>query len=604
MKEFGQPKCFLSISSRVPRKIVEKIERAVRDATFTLASLERESRPEGFKDFVIGEIARSDCVIVEISHMGSFGEAFELGVAEAMRKPVILISADRMSSDAREIPAVVLGKEVFYISNDDPHGEVGRLTRRLQEIRTNPANRSAQGPLYSPFFVDWDRLDRADAENLCRELMAQMGFLRLDWFKHSREIDLVAELPKKDPDGFEYRELWLVAMGHNAPIEHVFDMAVHDPEMFIDRFIRRSERLESLPLNREDIPLTLLFVTLEDGTNLIRELEEAERRIKVRRRNPNAIRIRHWDRPYLTNLVQQFPQLGYKYFSDEARARSKYRKSPDELYRETVRLNDRLAATNKALEDEKNARVRAERDAVWKDISFAAAHRMGNPIFAIETVLDSLTKRIKENRSQEAVDVVNRIRVSVDKAKDIVDQFKSLTRAQEINALPCHLLPILTSACQPVLDQGGELTIRCAPEVIVMGDSARLTEVFDELAANALKWIDGQKKEITVTVISPNKAPLPASVDSSRSYALIHFSDNGPGVAVENKGRIFHAFFTTHDHGTGLGLALARRVIEGHGGVILESGVPGKGADFEIYLPLPSAPPQPENSSKTKKTKA
>ena len=323
---------------------------------------------------------------------------------------------------------------------------------------------------------------------------------------------------------------------------------------------------------------------------MTRDFEEPERRLKMRRRHPNSLRIRHWDRAYLTNLLQQFPQLGYKYFSDEARAQSKFRKTPEELCTETVRLNERLAATNKALEDEKNARVRAERDAVWKDISFAAAHRIGNPIFAIETVLEPLIKRIKENRTDEAVEVVGRVRVSVDKAKDIVDQFKSLTKAQEINAVPCKLHPILVSTCRPIQDQRVSLTIDCAEDVVVLGDVERLTEVFDELVANALKWLEEPDKAISVAVISPNTSPLPASVDSSREYALVHFADNGPGVAVENKGKIFHAFFTTHDHGTGLGLALVRRVIEGHGGVILEGGVPGKGADFEIYLPLPTPP--------------
>ncbi len=75
-------------------------------------------------------------------------------------------------------------------------------------------------------------------------------------------------------------------------------------------------------------------------------------------------------------------------------------------------------------------------------------------------------------------------------------------------------------------------------------------------------------------------------MDSAVSYALIHFRDNGSGVPFENKGRIFEAFFSTYAHGTGLGLALVRRIVEGHAGRITESGVPGEGADFEIYLPV------------------
>lgn len=585
------PVCFLSITqTREGRAIAKAVEQAANMAGFAV------TRPDpqivgssSLKDAILGEIARADCMIIELSYSSDNG-AVEAGMAEAMGKPIILIASHERERKPWVVPHIFSENEVIIFSDGDFEHLAATLADRLTNIRKQPQRRTAPGRRYTPFFVDWERLDRSDGENLCRELMTQMGFLRLDWFKHSREIDMVAELPKKDPDGFEYRELWLVAMGHNAPTGMVYEMALHDSEMFVDRFIRRSERLESMPLYREDIPLTLLFVTFDEASSLTREFDEPERRLKMRRRYPNNLRIRHWDRAYLTNLVQQFPQLGYKYFSDEARAQSKFRKSYEELYTETLRLNERLAATNKALEDEKNARVRAERDAVWKDISFAAAHRIGNPIFAIETVLEPLLKRINENRKDEAVEVVGRVRVSVDKAKDIVDQFKSLTKAQEINAAPCNLHPILVSTCRPIQDQGVALTIDCPEDIVVLGDVERLTEVFDELVANALKWLEGPVKAISVSVISPNIAPLPASVDSSKEYALVHFADNGPGVAVENKGKIFHAFFTTHDHGTGLGLALVRRVIEGHGGVILEGGVPGKGADFEIYLPLPTPP--------------
>jgi signal transduction histidine kinase len=69
---------------------------------------------------------------------------------------------------------------------------------------------------------------------------------------------------------------------------------------------------------------------------------------------------------------------------------------------------------------------------------------------------------------------------------------------------------------------------------------------------------------------------------------LIHFKDNGLGIKIENKEKIFDAFVSTRNHGTGLGLALVRRIIEGHGGAVSEIGIPSEGADFEIYLPLPS----------------
>jgi nitrogen fixation/metabolism regulation signal transduction histidine kinase len=110
----------------------------------------------------------------------------------------------------------------------------------------------------------------------------------------------------------------------------------------------------------------------------------------------------------------------------------------EELYQENVDLNRRLTITVAVLNDEKNKRVRAERDAFWKDISFSAAHKMGNPMFAIETNLDPLKRRIEDGRVSEAVKVVQSIRNSVEKAKGIVARFKSLTVAQQIRPRRSH----------------------------------------------------------------------------------------------------------------------------------------------------------------------
>jgi signal transduction histidine kinase len=185
---------------------------------------------------------------------------------------------------------------------------------------------------------------------------------------------------------------------------------------------------------------------------------------------------------------------------------------------------------------------------------------------------------------------VSRVRTSVEKAKGIVDQFKSLTRAQEITPVTTHLRPILEDACKTAQAQGVACEIGCEPDVTVKADPERLAECFDELAFNSTHWFDKPTKRIEVNVTQPTAEQLPPSVDSSQRYQLIQFKDNGAGIPLDKKDKIFDAFYTTRDHGTGLGLALVRRIIEGHGGAILETGIPGKGAEFEIYLPRAEDP--------------
>ena len=381
----------------------------------------------------------------------------------------------------------------------------------------------------------------------------------------------------------------MVAMGRNAPLEMVLDQAIHDPERIIRRVLRSENHIERL-LSRTnvDAPITLLCISFEDVPRQQLLLEFAEHRIRSRDiRGTPPVRVRIWDRNYLTSLVQQYRQIGYKYFSDEGRAKSKYRKTPEELYQENVALTERLAATLTALEDEKNRRVRAERDAVWKDISFTTAHKIGNPLFAIETFLDPLEKRVSENRSEEAMGILVRIRGAVERAKVFVEQFKSLTRAQELSPIATPLRPLLEDACRVAQDFGVILQIDCPQDPFVIGDPMRLSECFEELTSNALRWLDKPEKRIEIVAVA-DPAPLPPEVDSKQRFFLVHFKDNGTGVRPDKKNRIFDAFYTTHAQGTGLGLALVRRIIEGHGGIIFENGTFNSGADFEIYIPRPS----------------
>lgn len=576
--------CFVTVP---PAKEFLPVQKAVRSAA-RKAGL-RVTPPENAllsQEKIIGEMARADCVVADITGNNA-NIFFDLGVAQAMRKELfLLVQHDSFLDVPTDLQAY---QYLYYNPTVSGLSELSNeLTQTLKKFRASPRPVRALTvrPFTAPFFVDWSRLDQADVENLTFELLTQMGFQRVDWIKGRREIDLIAELPKKDPDGFEYRELWLVAMGRNAPPEMLIDMAEmakRDPEYLLYR-ANLDTRFEGLKVSG-DTSITLLLILNEKFP-----IGEIERMLSHRehRTKGGNIRIRVWDRNYLTSLIQHFPQIGYKYFSEEGRSQSKYRKTPEEFYKENVDLTNRLTATVSALEEEKNRRVRAERDAAWKDISFSAAHKIGNTIFAIETILDPLQKRVSESRTQEALKVIGRIRDSVEKAKKIVDQFKSLARAQNIKPIAIALRPLLEDACQLARDQNILCDVNCPQNLNLQGDPDRLAECFDELVSNSMHWFDKPGREIHIQVSQPAPEPLPQPVDSSQQYTLIQFRDNGSGVPVEIKSKIFDAFFTTREQGTGLGLATVRRIIEGHGGYIIENGVPSQGTRFEIYLPMTS----------------
>jgi signal transduction histidine kinase len=532
---------------------------------------------------IFSELTKADLIIALPSNMTP-SVYYEMGIAQALGKPTILIAKPSETPHLMGIPTVNLVYEdsnLIKLSTE--------FKRLIERFRRTPNRFSTPGMALASTLpvIDLERLESREFENLCFELLSQMGYRRMEWGKELQEVDVVATLPKKDPDGFEYHELWLIALGRNVPTEMMLDVIERNPDYFIERLLRRWTHEDVALSSLVRSPITALIIAPPQFTSqemVENQIRLSERRLMTRP-GSNSLRIRVWDQQYLIGLIQQYPQIAYKYFSDEGRAQSKYRKTPDEFYRETVELNERLQATNVALTEEREKRLKAERDAVWKDVAFKAAHKLGNPVFALETDLQSLKRRIMQE-PEEAMLVAQEMGVSIEKAKGIIEQFKSLVRAQESVPQRVELLPLLESAARIARENAVEVSINSVisqPAVIV--DPARITECLDELFANSLHWLDKDEKTINITIDIPTKKELPPDVDSSRKYLRICFQDNGSGVPADKKQKIFSPFFTTNPHGTGLGLSMIQKVIEAHGGVIRENGNYGEGARVEIFLP-------------------
>lgn len=230
--------------------------------------------------------------------------------------------------------------------------------------------------------------------------------------------------------------------------------------------------------------------------------------------------------------------------------------------------------------------IRAERKELWRDVAFSAAHKIGNPIFAISMEIGSLEKRIREGKAKEALEVVKAIKASVDKATKILNEFKSLANARALDKVSFPLAPLLEEPRRMLTSQGVSFQVICDPGIKVYGDRDRLAECFDELISNSLFWMKAEPRMIEINV-SDSPGSVPGGLREGLDYALIKISDNGRGVAYEDKSRIFGGFFSRRKDGLGLGLALVNETIEAHDGFIFEVGSPpNKGAVFLIYLPV------------------
>ncbi len=108
---------------------------------------------------------------------------------------------------------------------------------------------------------------------------------------------------------------------------------------------------------------------------------------------------------------------------------------------------------------------------------------------------------------------------------------------------------------------------------VVEHDTGQIHQVLLNLLLNAIQAIKGPGR-------------ITAKLAARNEYAMIRIEDTGNGIPAENLNSIFRPFFTTKGNGTGLGLSLAKRMIEEHGGRIEVSSEVGRGTVFRVLLPL------------------
>jgi hypothetical protein len=320
-----QLECLLLASSNIHSPIPNVIREVVVHAgmRFTLPRKKETDVPGRLgPPEILENIMRADLIVADISQANA-NVFYEVGLAHANGKPVLLLVEEPVTPQS----LTILG--AAYLPYERTKTGLARLQRLFREtlelFKKSPRHFASSffPPKPAPVSViDLDKLEPREFENLCFELLSQIGFRRVEWGKELQGVDAVATLKKKDPDGFEYQELWLISMGLHAPVDSFIELA-SDPELLYRKILGRPEFREMTFGSAN--PVTLLLISVhETQTELFeRDSRWLERRFRGRRFN---YRTRIWNTEHLVNLVQQYPQLAEKYFSEKGRAQSRYRK--------------------------------------------------------------------------------------------------------------------------------------------------------------------------------------------------------------------------------------------------------------------------------------
>jgi two-component system sensor histidine kinase PilS (NtrC family) len=227
---------------------------------------------------------------------------------------------------------------------------------------------------------------------------------------------------------------------------------------------------------------------------------------------------------------------------------------------------------------------RADRFKALLEMSAAMAHEIRNPLASIRGAAQELeTSKLPREDDRQLLQVV--IRES-DRLDQIISEFLEYASDRPMD-MGLFDLPEVLRDTALLLEARRDPRVKILRELprtmLCRGSPDKLKQVFLNLGLNA---IDACTMEGRKGILEIRCSPARGSETDPREGVLVEFADDGCGVPRENLGRVFDPFFTTKPHGVGMGLAIARKIVQAHGGEItLESQV-DKGTKVKVWLPL------------------
>jgi len=226
---------------------------------------------------------------------------------------------------------------------------------------------------------------------------------------------------------------------------------------------------------------------------------------------------------------------------------------------------------------------RVEGERAWTSMARELAHQLGTPLSSLQGWLELLRLPPEEQPGELAEgEIAGGIEEDLQRLERISHRFELIGRETELNALSLKSvvedLERYLHSRLPRLGPGVELRVDLPDDLpLVKGNEVLLTWALENVVKNALDALAGRGGRIRIRATE-----LPQS-----GLVELSIQDDGPGVDLEIRDRIFEPGITSKSSGWGVGLALSRRIVEGlHGGRIELLDTPGGGATFQLRLPV------------------
>lgn len=270
------------------------------------------------------------------------------------------------------------------------------------------------------------------------------------------------------------------------------------------------------------------------------------------------------------------------------------------------RLRDRVLELNRALNEaqrdmrreleahkETERELQARTEALERsnerleEFAYVVSHDLQEPLRTVTSFLQLLQKRHEESLDEDARQLVDQALEGATRMAAMIEDLLTYARVDSQDTQPTRLEAsevvetVLESLARRIEETGGRVEVGRLPAVVA--DRSQFERLVQNLVSNALEHAGPQPR---------------VEIDATREEGWVRFSvaDDGPGIPEAEKDRLFEVFERGSEasgQGTGIGLAVCRRIVERHGGEIDVSSEEGAGTTFHFTLPAPASETSP-----------
>src|SRR5438046_3166526 len=225
------------------------------------------------------------------------------------------------------------------------------------------------------------------------------------------------------------------------------------------------------------------------------------------------------------------------------------------------------------------ATMQTEKQASIDELSSSIAHEIRNPIAAAKSLVQQMGE---DPTSVENVEYAKVALEELERVEHRVSHLLKYAKEEDYSFALVNLANVVDSALTQLRAKLDSAKVAVSRNYIagptVKADAEKLRQVFANVVDNAI--------DALATI--PEGRRIDLFLENGNGRATVRVRDNGCGIAPEKVERIFNPFFTTKPQGTGLGMAISKKIVEAHqGGIEVTSDV-GRGTEFTVTLPIPA----------------